>query len=65
MKDSWAKPDKNGIIHVPDELDPLINKIGNQILLHTISGKGEVETVCAIAYIAQQFFKQMYSKEEK
>lgn len=52
----WNKPDENGIIHVPDELDPLINKVATQIRFHTISGKSEEETVCDIVRNAEKFF---------
>lgn len=58
MEDNnWHIP-VNGVIHVPDELDPLINKIAFQIgfLLH--SGKSENETICHIAYAAQKFFSE-------
>lgn len=56
----WTKiEDKT--ISVPDELDGIINKVGMQLRLHTISGKGEVQTVCHIVYNCQKFFKEMYS----
>lgn len=58
----WTNP-VNGVIHVPDELDAIVNKIGFQLRFHTISGKGEVETVCDIAYICQKFFHKMYSEK--
>lgn len=56
----WSVADKDGIIHVPDELDELVNKIGTQMRFHTISGKPEVQTVCDMVYIAEQFFKKKY-----
>ena len=48
----------DGVINVPDELDPLLNKLGMQLRFHTISGKGEDETVCSMVAIAQKFFHQ-------
>lgn len=63
----WTIPDDDGNIHVPDELDKLVNKIGFQLRFHTISGKGEVQTVCDIARIAQEYFKpieKLYTKDE-
>ena len=48
----------DGVIDVPDELDPLLNKLGMQLRFHTISGKGEDETVCSMVAIAQKFFHQ-------
>jgi len=52
----WTIPDEKGVIHVPDELDALINKIGFQIRFLTISGKDESQTIADIAWIAQQYF---------
>lgn len=51
----WNKP-VDGVIYVPDELDPIINKVATQIRFHTISGKSEQETVCDIVAICQKFF---------
>ena len=56
--EEWNIPDENGIINVPDELDPLLNKIAMQIRFHTISGKNEAQTVCDILYAAEQFFNK-------
>lgn len=56
----WTKV-IDGHINVPDELDPIINKVGMQLRLHTISGKGEAQTVCHIVYAAQKFFHEMYA----
>ena len=53
---NWSKP-IDGVIHVPDELDKLVNSIGFQVKLHTISKRTtEPQMVCNIAYIAQKFF---------
>lgn len=57
-REDWTKVHEDGCIHVPDELDPLINKIGMQIRFHTISDKSEGETICHIAAICQKFFKE-------
>lgn len=54
--EDWTKPDENDIIHVPDELDPLFNKIGMQLRFHTISGKNEMQTIAHMVYNAQKFF---------
>jgi hypothetical protein len=48
----------DGVIHVPDELDPLINKIAFQLRFHTICGKGQEETICSMVAIAQKFFHE-------
>jgi hypothetical protein len=56
LRDWTEKVD--GTIYVPDELDPLVNKIGMQLRFHTISGKGEAETICSILYNAQKFFHE-------
>ena len=55
----WTKP-LCGKINCPDELDNLVNSIRTQIGFHAISGKGEVETACSIAFIAHKFFKNHY-----
>lgn len=55
---SWNKPTPEGIIEVPDELDPLINKVGMQIGFLTISGKSTNQTICDIVYICQRFFRE-------
>jgi hypothetical protein len=56
----WSEADENGVIHVPDYLDKLVNKVGMQIKFHTISGKNEIQTVCDIVAIAEKFFKDHY-----
>lgn len=61
MKNKWSTPDEDGNINVPDELDELINKVGTQIRFHTISGKGEVQTVCDIVCICDNFFKKLHN----
>jgi hypothetical protein len=47
----WTDP-VGGVIHVPDRLNNLFNKLGTQLRFHTISGKGEVETVADMTAIA-------------
>ena len=59
----WNIPDENGFIHVPDELDPLINKIGFQLRFHTLSDKSEGQTIADIAFIAQNFFTELLNKK--
>lgn len=59
--DDWTKI-VDGHINVPDELDPLINKVGIQMRMHRISGKNESLTICHIVYHAQKFFFKMYGK---
>lgn len=55
MAKDWTEV-VNGVIDVPDELMPLFDKVGMQLRFHTISGKGEVETIADIVYSAQKFF---------
>ena len=55
----WNHADDKGIIHVPDYLDPLINKVGMQLRLHTISGISEPQVICNIVYLAEKFFKNL------
>jgi len=58
QKKHWSEADESGIIHVPDYLDPIINRVGTQIRFHTISGKTEIQTVADIVAIAQDFFSK-------
>lgn len=60
----WADADSDGTIHVPDYLDPLVNKIGMQIRFHTISGKNEIQTVCDMTYAAEKFFQELNAATE-
>ncbi len=64
--ENWTTP-IDGIINVPDELDPLINSLGFQYRLCTISNRfGEAEMICRMAYAAQKFFYEMYvTKKEQ
>lgn len=55
--EDWNKV-VDGVIHVPDELDPLRNKLLMQLLFHTISGKDESRTICSMLVIAQKFFHE-------
>lgn len=57
--ENWNKADKDGNIDVPDYLMPLLNKVGTQLRLHTISGKNEIQTVCDIVYLAEKFFTEL------
>lgn len=56
MPGKWTEPDA-GTIHVPDELDSLINQVGFQYRLHTISKRfGEAEFICRAVYACQKYF---------
>lgn len=57
MKNNWSEPDANGIIHMPDELDGLFNKVGMQINFMVYSDKNKIQTICDIISICQDFFK--------
>ena len=61
LKENWAVV-KDGVIDVPDEFMPLLNKIGMQIRFHTISNKGELETICRIIQLAEEFFTNVKYK---
>jgi hypothetical protein len=65
----WSSdPDKEGNIEIPDALEPLFNKLGMQLRMHTISGKNEIQTVADMVWIADKFFnntdKEKSKKEE-
>lgn len=65
LKD-WSKPNAEGIISVPDELDPLINSIAFQVKLSTISKLfGEAEMICRIGYVAQKFFQKYFNQKKQ
>lgn len=57
--ENWNKADKDGNIDVPDYLMPLLNKVGIQLRLHTISGKNEIQTACDIVCLAEKFFTEL------
>lgn len=59
---NWTKPDVDGTIHVPDELDELFNRIGMQLRFHTISDKNEIQTIADMVWIAQDFFENKKNK---
>jgi len=58
MKHWNDEPDENNMIDVPDELMPLMNKLGMQLRFHTISDKGETLTIIHMVRIAQKFFTE-------
>lgn len=61
----WSKP-VDGIINVPDELDPLINKLAFQFQLYNLSKRfGEAEMLCRMTYIAQCFFSKLADEQTK
>ena len=45
LEKDWTIADKDGIIHIPDELDPLFNKLGMQLRFHVYSDKNEIQTI--------------------
>lgn len=60
---NWTKPDDDGTIHIPDELDPLVNNVALQLRLHTIHGKNEIQTIANIVYFAEQFFREKHEQK--
>jgi len=62
---NWTQSDADGNINVPDDLDSIVNKIGFQIRFMTLSGKNEIQTICDIAYITQQFYHKYYFEKWK
>ena len=63
--ENWNKADQDGNIDVPDYLMPLLNKVGTQLRLHTISGKNEIQTMCDIVYLAEKFFTELTINNKK
>jgi predicted nuclease with TOPRIM domain len=58
-KENWTQP-VDGVINVPDRLDKLFNRLGTQLRFHTISGKGEAETVASMTKIADDHAEERY-----
>ncbi len=54
----WSIPDENDMLHVPDDLHPLFNKMGFQFRFVTISGKNEAIAAAHCVQIAQKFFSE-------
>ncbi len=61
--EDWTKPDEDGNIHIPDELDGLFNKVGFQFRLHTFSGLNETECIARSIYQAQKYFNKPQNTE--
>lgn len=57
-KPNWTEPNKDGNYNIPNELEPLFNKLGMQIRFHTISGKNELQTVVDMTSIADEFYSK-------
>lgn len=62
LSEDWVKV-VNDAIDVPDDLMQLYNKLAFQLRFHTISGKGEVETLASMTRIAEEFFYKKYVAE--
>lgn len=56
---NWSVPDGD-VIHVPDELDPLINSVSMQIGFLMHSQKSLNKTICDIVWRAHEFFHNHY-----
>lgn len=60
---NWSVP-IDGVVHVPDYLDDLVNKIGMHYKMHTVSKAfGEELFICRITYAAEQFFNKNKTEE--
>lgn len=64
LEKDWTIADKDGIIHIPDELDPLFNKLGMQLRFHVYSDKNEIQTIADMVWIAEEFFKKKYGQSD-
>jgi len=54
----WTSP-IDGVIHVPDELDKLVNSFAHHYKIMSISGRiVESEMICRMVYSAQKFFSK-------
>ncbi|QIY82541.1 hypothetical protein HER18_02775 [Chryseobacterium sp. NEB161] len=59
LSEDWTEVSDNSI-NVPDELDPLLNKIGMQIQFMLFSDKDKNLTICHILRLAEEFFHTYY-----
>ena len=64
-ENKWNQPSEEGVVNMPDELDPLFHKLGMQLRFHTISGKNEIHTLVDMVYIAHKFFTENPIDHEK
>lgn len=65
LSEDWTEV-KDGGIDVPDELDPLLNKIGMQMQFVQYADKNPTLAVCHILRLAEEFFhKQLIEKLTK
>lgn len=62
--EDWTKADENGIIHAPDELDPLINSIGMQLRFFALSDKAEGKTIIPLQESTKEERKWSSCKHE-
>ena len=56
----WNRDNGKGVIRVPDELGPIMNKVMMQLQFLTISGKNKIQTCADITKICEDFFSEMY-----
>lgn len=59
----WNEPAEDGFIHVPDELDEIVNSVGMQFNFVQFSGKNQNQAICDIVYKCQQFFTNQQNKQ--
>jgi hypothetical protein len=56
IKKDWSVPDEKEMINVPDELEPLFNKIGFQFRFVEFGIKNQVIAVAHVVQAAEEFF---------
>lgn len=57
-KKDWTVADKDGNISVPDRLDNLLNRMGFQLRLVTVSGLNEIECLARMVKGADEHSKK-------
>lgn len=60
LSEDWTEVNDNSI-NVPDELDPLLNRIGMQINFMLYSDKDKNLTICHILRLSEEFFHKYYT----
>lgn len=54
----WTTPDENGILHIPDRLDDVFNRLGHYLRVHTISGHNEIEVIAYMTRFCDEYASQ-------
>lgn len=54
----WRDADENGVVRIPDELDPLVNSVHLQLQIHLQDGSISNQAIVNIVWAAQKYFQK-------